>query len=280
MKNFIKNQINKLISILVEIFFKLNSGRFLLGALLNTIINREVNIKHNNVTLTFTVPNSINDFRIKTFSTKEPETLEWIDSIPFGSVVWDIGANIGLYTCYAAKSRECHVYAFEPSVFNLELLARNISLNNLSDKVTIIPLPLSQSIQVSNLNMTTTEWGGAMSTFGKDFGQDGELLKKVFEFQTIGLSMVDALNMFKIPQPDYIKMDVDGIEHLILKGGDEVLKAIDGLLIEINEDFHKQSEDSKKFLQNAGLILSEKRHSEMFDNTIYKNSYNQIWHRP
>jgi FkbM family methyltransferase len=97
---------------------------------------------------------------VDTFSTKEPETLEWIDTFPLGSVVWDIGANIGLYSCYAAKMRDCKVYAFEPSVFNLDLLARNIFLNGLTEKVVMVPLPLSDKLAINRLKMTNTERGG------------------------------------------------------------------------------------------------------------------------
>ena len=89
-------------------------------------MNHTQKVEHQGVELTFAEPNDINNYRIGTFSTKEPETLEWIDEIPQGSVLWDIGANIGLYTCYAAKARGCRVFAFEPSVFNLELLARSL----------------------------------------------------------------------------------------------------------------------------------------------------------
>ena len=39
-----------------------------------------------------------------------------------GGVFVDIGANIGLYSIYAAKCRNIKVFAFEPSVFNLEFL--------------------------------------------------------------------------------------------------------------------------------------------------------------
>ena len=53
-----------------------------------------------------------------------------------------------LYTCYAVKRTDCQVYAFEPSVFNLELLAKNVYLNSLSDKVTIISLPLFDNLAV------------------------------------------------------------------------------------------------------------------------------------
>ena len=59
--------------------------------------------------------------------------------------------------------------------------------------------------------------GGAKSTFGQNYGHDGQPLDKIFELHTIGLSMMDAVKLLKIPEPDYIKMDVDGIEHLILK---------------------------------------------------------------
>ncbi len=76
-----------------------------------------------------------------------------------GAVFWDVGSNIGLYSCYAAKARGIRVFACEPSVFNLELLAKNIYLNELVEKVVIVPLPLSDSIKTSTLNMSTMEWG-------------------------------------------------------------------------------------------------------------------------
>ena len=117
-------------------------------------------------------------------------------------------------------------------------------------------------------------------TFGEEYGHDGQVLDKAFEFPTIGVSMMDAVNLLKVPKPDYIKMDVDGIEHLILKGGAPVLREIKGALIEINEEFEKQYIDSTRYLSEAGLILKEKRQSDMFKNGPYKSIFNQIWHRP
>ena len=78
-------------------------------------MSRSRAVRHHGTQLTFAVPNRLNRFRIDTFSTKEPETLDWIDAIQEGSVLWDIGANVGLYSCYAAKARRCRVVAFEPS---------------------------------------------------------------------------------------------------------------------------------------------------------------------
>lgn len=275
-KQLAKSGINWLLKVAVS-----NSvGSYSLSQISGEAMRRTQSVHHQGVGLTFVVPNDICRSRVKTFSTKEPETLDWIDSIPQGSELWDIGANIGLYTCYAAKARGCRVFAFEPSVFNLELLARNIFLNKLADQTTIIPIPLSDTLALSNLNMGSSEWGGAMSTFDKDYGHDGQVLNKTFEFPTIGMSMVDAVELFKIPMPDYIKMDVDGIEHLILKGGATVLRNVKGMLVEINEEFKMQAVDSTRFLSEAGLVLKEKRQSDMFKDGPFKNIYNQIWHRP
>jgi hypothetical protein len=94
---------------------------------------------YNGQILKFIVPNYLSDWRAQTFSTKEPETLEWIDSMPEHCVLWDVGANIGIYSLYAAQSKGAKVFAFEPSIFNLELLARNIHTNKLHKKICIVP---------------------------------------------------------------------------------------------------------------------------------------------
>ena len=124
--------------------------------------------------------------------------------------------------------------------------------------------------------------GGALSTFGQDSGWDGLKMQQVFQFQTVGLSSDDAVQLLHLLQPNYIKIDVDGIEHLILSGGKTVLNKVDGILIEVNDDFHAQADQCKKLLQETGLVLKEKRHSEMFDSVESFGGgkvWNQIWHR-
>lgn len=257
-------------------------GRYLLNQMLSTAMERVQEVLYGGLILKFTTPNSLCVWRAQTFSTKEPETLEWIDSIPESSVLWDVGANIGLYSVYAAKKRNCRIWAFEPSVFNLELLARNLSVNGLTKQVCIVPMALSDRLGSSQMRMTTTEWGGALSTFGQEFGWDGEAIRQVFEFQTIGLTMDDAVQRMAIPAPDYIKMDVDGLEHFILKGGPIVLQGVKGILIEVNDDFHEQAEQCRKLLSESGLVLKEKRISEIIasSTTGFQHCYNQIWTRP
>ena len=165
MKKVIKSVLKVIINWLLSFLRNFKTGRYICESILDGLMSQTKVINHFGVKLIFAVPNSLSNYRADSFSTKEPETLEWIDSMPDGSVVWDIGANVGIYSCYAAKHRNCRVFAFEPSVFNLELLARNIFLNELTERVTIVPLPLSDKLSLNGLNMTSTVLGGGVVYF-------------------------------------------------------------------------------------------------------------------
>ncbi len=242
--------------------------------IINRLINKKQRIKHNGIDMTFFAPNALIRYRIRTFATKEPETLDWIDSFDSNAVVWDIGANIGLYSIYATKKKNARVFAFEPSVFNLEFLAKNIHANQLQEKVVIFPLALSNITNFNLFKMNNPVWGGALSAFGVDFDQYGEYFNTSFEYSILGLSADNAIGTFNILSPDYIKIDVDGIEHLILEGASHILKTVKSVLVEIDESFIEQSKQSEKYLLDAGLTLSEKH-------ILLENSsqYNQLWIR-
>ena len=197
-----KSKIKSLINLLIKLTIKTRLGLYVLRNLLDSAMGKYIQVSHEGISLKIVTPNSLCEWRAKTFSSKEPETLEWINSFEEKSVVWDIGANIGLYSMYAAKKRNCLVWSYEPSVFNLELLARNIFINGLQSQICIVPFALNEQMGSSSMKMTTTEWGGALSTFGENLGWDGKEVNEIFEFKTIGLSMDEAKGLLKIPQPD------------------------------------------------------------------------------
>ncbi len=271
---FFNNFTKRFIGTLTSHFHRTALGRHIYQEITANVMRQTSEVVYRGHLLRFSVPNKLNNYRVKTFATKEPDTLEWVENIVPGSILWDIGANIGLYSIYGAIAQKCRVIAFEPSVFNLELLARNIALNNLQDRVCIFPLPLSDRLGASLFKMSNTEWGGALSTFGQSFDQDGELLRQIFEYQTYGLTMENAVALLKIPQPDYLKIDVDGIEHLILRSGISILEKVDSVLIELNDGFTDQANESKVLLERAGLILYKKCDLGV------PNQYNQWWIRP
>lgn len=277
-RKIVKKKIKIIIKKWVRLFFKTKLGRMVNELIIGDIMNRIANVTHNNISMKFGVPNALNYFRIDTFSTKEPETLDWIDTFPKKSVLWDIGANVGLYSIYAARSNECEVFAFEPSIFNLELLARNIYINDLDELITIVPIPLNDKIGISQMSMSNTEWGGALSTFDKKIDPTGNPFEKIFSFQTLGISADEVVSYFGFSQPNYIKIDVDGIEHFILKGAENILKTVSGVLVEINDEYCEMVDISKIILERAGLTFVNKYKSE-FATDEYQNTYNQIWIR-
>jgi hypothetical protein len=74
-------------------------------------------------------------------------------------------------------------------------------------------------------------------------------------------------------------MDVDGIEHLILKGGLAILRDIREASIEINDSFTTQAMEATRCLEAAGLSFKEKRHAEHLDlqSGAARFTFNQIW---
>ena len=275
LKKIVWNLAQSVTNLLSVIF---TSGRF--GLILGEKISKSMKKKtrvivHQSVDLKLFVPDELNDWRAKTFASKEPETLEWIDTFENSSVFWDVGANIGLYSIYAAQKKSCKVVAIEPSIFNLEILAKNIALNNAERLVTIFPIALTNQNSQGLFSMSSDEVGGALSTFGKEYGYDGKKLDFKFQFQGIGMRMDNAVDLWGLDQPDYVKVDVDGIEHLVLEGFGEKLKEVKSLLIEVNKDFKEQAAAIEHLMIKHDFnLLTEHPLTSL---NIAGQTFNQIW---
>ena len=122
---------------------------------------------------TFYSPAKTADFRIRTFHEKEPETLEWIDSINEDEVFWDIGANISIYSLYAAI-RGLRVLSFEPSPANYHLLNSNIEKNCLNHSISAYCLAFSEKTELGSFYMSSTEAGSALNSFGEAVDWQGK----------------------------------------------------------------------------------------------------------
>ena len=277
LKKIVWNLAQSITNLLSVIF---TSGRFglILGEKISKSMKRKIRvIVHQNIELKLFVPDELNDWRAITFASKEPETLAWIDTFENSSVFWDVGANIGLYSIYAAEKKSCKVVAIEPSIFNLEILAKNIALNKAERLVTIFPIALTNQNSQGLFSMSSDEVGGALSTFGKEYGYDGKKLDFKFQFQGIGMRMDNAVDLWGLDQPDYVKVDVDGIEHLVLEGFGEKLKKVKSLLIEVNKDFKEQAAAIEHLMIKHDFnLLTEHPLTSL---NIAGQTFNQIWAR-
>ena len=216
--------------------------------------------------------NSVTKYRNDTFFTKEPETLEWINGFDDKAEFWDVGANVGLYSIYAAKLKSCKVTAIEPSVFNLELLAKNIYVNSLNNTINILPFSLSNEPSISTFHNTSVLNGSALSSL-EDSTQ--KIFKPILSecFYKIPVLTLDLIpSIFNIKKPKYLKIDVDGLEYEILLGANKILDNINSVLIEIDEGDKQKSKDIISLLKNKKFKLEKEGARNLGVSTV-----NQIW---
>jgi FkbM family methyltransferase len=197
----------------------------------------------------------ISAWRAQTLLTKEPETIEWIDKFEKDDIFWDIGANIGVYSLYAAK-KGLHVMSFEPSSANYYLLNKNIELNRLSENIEAFCLAFNNSTLLNVLNMSNTNLGSAHSTFSEKINQYGENFSPVFEQAMLGFDIDNFIRQFSPKFPNHIKIDVDGIEDRIIFGAKKTLRdpRLKTLLVELDPTRTEYSEKITKYLEECGLL--------------------------
>lgn len=234
----------------------------------------------------FFVPNYISLWRVETLYTKEPETIEWINGFENQEkiIFWDIGANIGLYSIYnSIRNDRSTTIAFEPSTSNLRLLSRNISINKLEKKIKILPLPLSN---IDNAFQIMHEGnfveGGALNSFGQNFDFEGNEFKSKMNYNILGTTINNLIQNNTLDLPDYIKIDVDGIEHLILEGGDQVLynEKIKSISIEINENFSSQYSKIIELMTKYKFKIKHKKRNEKFSiGQEFNKTFNYVFIR-
>jgi len=233
----------------------------------------------------FFVPNQLLEWRVDTYFSKEPETLEWIDSFQEKEnlIFWDIGANIGLYSIYnSLKHPKSTTIAFEPSSSNLRVLTRNISINNLEKNIKVVSIPLTNKENIfQEMNEGQFVEGGALNSFGEKFDFEGKEFKPTMKYNLLGTTINYFLENSILYIPDYIKIDVDGIEHLILEGGNKFLndKKVKSLSIEINENFKEQYDKVLNLMNKYEFKLLHKKHNDdmLSEQSKFKNTYNYIF---
>jgi len=202
-------------------------------------------------------------WRAETFYTEEPETVKWLDSIKDSDYLWDVGANVGLYSIYAAKQAGCRVLSFEPEAQNFATLIENIMMNGLQALVEPSPLPINREFSLGRLYVHDLTKGGAYNQFDSDPGaghipKSSELVP--FSQVQIGVSIDELVERFGFEIPTHIKIDVDGIEPDIIAGAEKTLThpTCRHLLIEveIENPIHKEM---LRAIEKAGFQLMSQR---------------------
>lgn len=184
----------------------------------------------------FAVPNRVALWRLETFNSKEPETVRWIDGFGEGDVFVDIGANMGLYSVFAALHRGVKVFAFEPEAENFALLNKNIRFNRLSENVIAWCCALTERTYPDRLYLSNVDPAQSGHEFGAEVDPNLQPRKAAFVQGSLGYTLDDLIASGALPVPNHVKIDVDGIEHLVVKGARETFSQseLKSVLIEIS----------------------------------------------
>lgn len=134
-----------------------------------------------------------------------------------GSVIYDIGANVGYFSLLASEltGHDGKVYAFEPLPRNIEFLRKHVTLNRMVN-IEVIEAAVSDQGGEASFDL------GASSAMGH-LADSGE----------ISVRMVNLDEMFdagELQPPDYVKVDVEGAEYAVLQGARKLLETYQPVL--------------------------------------------------
>ena len=217
-------------------------------------------------------------FRATSFLTKEPTTLEWLQSLEPNSVLIDIGANIGIYTLPAALFHVRKVIAVEPEAKNFAMLSENLEINGIdSTKCEAIPVAVSTKYnhQITKLYLTNDEAGASCHQVGAN--QDFKLrpLTTQRKYRTVScLSLAEIVLHASSDHDDpiHVKIDVDGIEADVCQSifDKKIISRISSFQIELNPEIEEHALlisllNAHGFYFEESQILKSKRKSGTFE---------------
>lgn len=232
---------------------------FVLGWMLANYLTKARNHSVDGINLTIPCENWITHFRWYNFKIKEIEVRNFIRQMMGDEdIFFDIGANIGVFSVYAAKIHpNSKVFSFEPEYSNLHLLKNNVISNKIDHQIHIVSVGISDKVGFSKLYLSNLDSGAAVHTESReDIDATDEGYKVVWE-EGIMTSTLDYLCQSLEVIPNCIKIDTDGNEYKILKGALNTLKnsELRSLIIEMPHHNENQTEACEKILKDSGFFL-------------------------
>jgi FkbM family methyltransferase len=138
-------------------------------------------------------------------------------------VVFDVGGNSGMYSLFFASKvgDSGTVYTFEPNPLNQKEIHENVQLNQFKN-ITVFGIGLAASSGKATL--TFNPLGRATGSFNEEIRSNLKRTQKKICEISVDLDTID--NMVEqglVKKPDFIKVDVEGLEMDVLKGAKNTL---------------------------------------------------------
>jgi FkbM family methyltransferase len=219
--------------------------------------------------------NDVERMRASSFMTKEPETVRWLKAaVRPDTVFWDVGANLGLFSLYAALLQpNAKILAFEPAAHNYARLCENIVINDFSN---IAPFSVAlggDKLAFAELHLSKLEAGSSIHHVGAR--SPWAISDPVFQQPCITVSIDSMVLDHGFPAPTLLKIDVDGLELDILARAELVLNKVNSVLVELDANETLETSGAADILQRNGFVLSEASTREKTINLKLPRNY--IW---
>lgn len=169
------------------------------------------------------------------------------------SIVWDIGANVGIWSLYFADAFDfvVTVVAYEPDLFNISLLDENIRSNSLEKIIRVRPVALSNV--VGEAMFSVDAFTGSTGTLEDGEGFVTKQYGRPTDSALVTVSTLDSELSGGSPPPMFVKIDVEGHEWAVLKGAERLIRECRPLLM-IEFSGERQA-DAFAFLQSCGYVM-------------------------
>lgn len=156
---------------------------------------------------------------------RETEVLDFIDGIPPGAVLYDLGACEGRFALYAAM-RGINVWAFEPESRNFQAMLENIELNRRRVDERLVPIHKAVGAHTGAAVIKIGQpWAGGHHKVVASAPGRSDLNVQFIDEQSIEVIALDEfVESGAAPPPGYLKIDVDGSELPVMHGASATLK--------------------------------------------------------
>lgn len=205
----------------------------------------------------YIITNTLREYQTRSRSVaKEPQTVAWLEKIAsVDSILYDVGANIGAYSLIAG-ALGMRVFAFEPAFYNTATFEENILLNNLASRISLIPIALGEEHKLGSFLVTDPTSGSSRGFYNKAgfFRHD---TTQALSRDVLVLPLDQVQELFNLPVPTALKIDVDGGELEVLRGATRILAlpTVQSVLVEVDT---VNCDEVLVFLEQKGFLVRER----------------------
>jgi FkbM family methyltransferase len=192
----------------------------------------------------------------------------FLDDIEGDETVWDVGANVGMYACFAAKVLTSGtVVGFEPVPQNRARLVENLETNAPASRWETSPYPLSRVDAPARMAF------GHDPKRRTDPGAGHHYLTDEGGWLSVECRRGETLVAEGLAPPDVMKIDVQGAELDVLEGMGRVLDDVQSIYLEIHRTksgrYGTSADEIEAFLRSSGFELEQFGDPDTYRHGVY-----------